>query len=1159
VLKSPDMPIGHRICALSLLVPLGGCPEPAPEPPPAPPEACDLATAVTPGVPLRSTLPASGWSCSEDDLNAGVVHALELTGPFGTSGPFVIAAAGAPHPPELAVVDPAVCDPAGCGPVEVGHILVDGQAALQVAGSPGGDYELVALPDAYCVPGPAPPPGTGVSEDWPVCPGQVVRVPVTVAPGRSVVAFVHWRDNADDPDDFAIAFAAGTDLVDPHRSGTLIGTAFAEAFLANDSDEPQEAELQVWLRGDGGSAGSEFGLRISEEDLCPDDGLPGGGPLPVGPVSGLRVCPGQPDRFASPSAPWSELTVGVRATSPVAVAVDGEVTAEVTEDTLVFRPATTGILDLEISGDSFYDLDVDQLCGADALEPSEPDQAWPLDPGPTVGLSLCDGEVDVYELESASWLALDLQVVHDAGEGEIEAVLLDQQGQAVSSDAVLADRRRVVAAGLPGPVRLELRQPVEAGLVPGNGYSLEIEAVCLSDSAEPDDIPQPRPSTPAVRTACADVDRIAVGQAPWLETNVLVTPLEGAEITATTQGSDGLVAVATEEPDGLRMSLPTGPVDATWVEIGLATESPALSGASYLVAVHGECRDDAGEPNEDADTATALSALVGDPLSICADDSDYVSIPLTAGERLDLAVPYDEALGDLGAALLIDGGIVARAANEAGGLRLRYEASQDATAVVAIELLRDRGGVPGVGYELVASSPSADACAPDSFDGAVGPLRDGETPGLRLCGDDEHLIAAQAGRAITAAATGASLALRDGSDQVVAQGVDSVSWTPSVTELYSLQVSGEAGLQYTVDLVGGEPPPCVADGFEPDGGLDSAELFGVGAVDRTLCIEDKDWAGIAAEPGEPIDVEVTWDDAAGPVVAELYDFAGRLLISDSGAGVARLTWEATYVGVHWVRVRPADPATFDGAPYTLDVLAAGSVGGCEDDVHEDNDSQTSAPALAAGPHFALVACPGDEDWYELVGPLGQTVEAEVIFHLNGGVVEASLHDSAGAILDVVDEPSGFERLSAEAGVDPLYLRVAWASGPNSGVQYDLGLAGIDSSKPECPDDAYEPNDRYETPVPLPLGDHELRLCRQQEDWFLLDSGTVRAGLSADPTEITLGLMLMDDQGRLVAASADGGSLQHVRASVDQGRLGVVYVQDNGREVGGAYALSVDVE
>lgn len=72
--------------------------------------------------------------------------------------------------------------------------------------------------------------------------------------------------------------------------------------------------------------------------------------------------------------------------------------------------------------------------------------------------------------------------------------------------------------------------------------------------------------------------------------------------------------------------------------------------------------------------------------------------------------------------------------------------------------------------------------------------------------------------------------------------------------------------------------------------------------------------------------------------------------------------------------------------------------GGKDDGHEDNDGQSAAKPAPAGVTPGLVACKGDEDWWEISVPKGKVVRAGIEFANAAGDLDLVVYDAAGKVV-----------------------------------------------------------------------------------------------------------------------------------------------------------------
>ena len=91
-----------------------------------------------------------------------------------------------------------------------------------------------------------------------------------------------------------------------------------------------------------------------------------------------------------------------------------------------------------------------------------------------------------------------------------------------------------------------------------------------------------------------------------------------------------------------------------------------------------------------------------------------------------------------------------------------------------------------------------------------------------------------------------------------------------------------------------------------------------------------------------------------------------------------------------------------------------------DDEFEDNDSSAAATSLSAGLQIAAVACPDDQDWFEISAQAGEVISANLKFNHSDGDIDMILYDPAGIPVDSAISESDNEIITHTATQSGMY-------------------------------------------------------------------------------------------------------------------------------------------
>lgn len=236
----------------------------------------------------------------------------------------------------------------------------------------------------------------------------------------------------------------------------------------------------------------------------------------------------------------------------------------------------------------------------------------------------------------------------------------------------------------------------------------------------------------------------------------------------------------------------------------------------------------------------------------------------------------------------------------------------------------------------------------------------------------------------------------------------------------------------------------------------------------------------------------------------------------------------------------ADPGS-DRARRNLELAAMAAYPSCSklDDPHEPNDTAGAARFLKPDPNTLVVSeglmlCPGDADFFKLPLNPGETLVAGVLEPPDGegetpeqgaqgkpARVDLTLTDLAGG----ERAPRGKQvRHTARESL----TAVLQVEGPKEedGIPYLLEARVI----PPCPagDDAMEDNDTTESARALTDGEHPMRICPLDDDWFAY---TAQQGTQK---QVTLQVPASEGPLELEVYSADGSLLDMETESGEQG-------------------------
>ena len=253
-----------------------------------------------------------------------------------------------------------------------------------------------------------------------------------------------------------------------------------------------------------------------------------------------------------------------------------------------------------------------------------------------------------------------------------------------------------------------------------------------------------------------------------------------------------------------------------------------------------------------------------------------------------------------------------------------------------------------------------------------------------------------------------------------------------------------AGNAYTLQWQLGTTSTCATDAAEPNFSLSGAQaLVPATLPDLQVCEDNPDYFVIAAPANNQLTVTALFDHDEGDIDLALLDFEGSVLTAsasstdDESAAMIFPSEEGVFIEVSL----SADSGSLPGNGYTLVVAYDTPV--CPLDSHEPDNDLASAALLPLGPNPYRSVCPGDEDWWMILGLAGRTLQVDVGFEQAEGDIDVELVAADGAVLESATSGSDGESLSYAVTTDAyVFVRVLLASdagdpGNTFSIEYTL--------------------------------------------------------------------------------------------------------------------------
>ncbi|MEM7244445.1 MAG: hypothetical protein AAF533_03835 [Acidobacteriota bacterium] len=363
-------------------------------------------------------------------------------------------------------------------------------------------------------------------------------------------------------------------------------------------------------------------------------------------------------------------------------------------------------------------------------------------------------------------------------------------------------------------------------------------------------------------------------------------------------------------------------------DVGLVEPSPAR----LELYVNTDCRDDAGEDDDDAASAIPRPAGRHAPLFRCAYDEDWSRLHLAAGATFEASVVHGPELTSITLRLLNEGQVELASATSSGSIAtLRTTARSDGPHYLVVEGVGEDEG----SYELLLVADCIDdPREPNELWESAPAVEPGLSQQLVLCeGDSDHFrIAVQAGETLTAeidfehALGDLDLVLLDpaGAELDFSNGTtdsERVEVTPTVEGVHAIRVLGKDPTDENLYTLLVTTTGCVDDLRENDDSpADAIALSRGESVAGELCAGDEDWFSFSVDEVSLVRLQLAHDVGVGNLDLELHRAAlsGQVGRSSLLTSPEDITVERLPPGDYLVRVF----SDFgEGASYSLSLQA----------------------------------------------------------------------------------------------------------------------------------------------------------------------------------------------------------------------------------------------
>jgi cysteine-rich repeat protein len=608
------------------------------------------------------------------------------------------------------------------------------------------------------------------------------------------------------------------------------------------------------------------------------------------------------------------------------------------------------------------------------------------------------------------------------------------------------------------------------------------------------------------------------------------------------------------------------------------------------------CPDDGFEENDNADSASSITAGTLSGLRSCGSDDDFFSISLAAGAELTVTATFVDADGDVDLQLQdAEGRVLIASTSVTDNEDISMTVTDSGVYYIRVLMYAD-AGAPGANYSLDVDVVRGDPtdCRDDGYEdndtrATAAVVLDGTITGTVVCpGDADYFtIDLAAGDELELYATFSDAAgdvdmlLYNSDGTVVGRAVsvtddESINYVATrsgryIIHVYLLGDDEVPGNTYELDLdVTSAGPACDSDRFEDNDTFETAVDFEAGSyTDLIVCDDDDDFYGFDLGAGDVINIDVDFAFLDGNINIDLRNPAGDIVAESTNlvTSAESIEYSAPASGRYTLNVRLAFDLG-DSAQYDLDVVIDEATPTCTDDGLEDNDTFDDARPIG-GSTDALQVCEGDDDFYSVTLGAGDTLTVAADFSHAEGDIDLRLLNGDGAIVASSVSLTDDEALSHVAESAGNYvIRVSlWRdAGATSGNGYDIDIDIDEVSAPSCPTDRLENNDSMDDAEPLPPELYtRLTVCEDDEDWYrlpLTEGDTITVSVTFPHSEGDIDLRLINPDGIALRTSASSTDDEQVEYTVDA--TGTYYIRvylyaDDGSEIGNEYDILVEVD
>ncbi len=266
---------------------------------------------------------------------------------------------------------------------------------------------------------------------------------------------------------------------------------------------------------------------------------------------------------------------------------------------------------------------------------------------------------------------------------------------------------------------------------------------------------------------------------------------------------------------------------------------------------------------------------------------------------------------------------------------------------------------------------------------------------------------------------------------------------------------------------------CIDDKLEPNDSFSQTYIMESGIRKLKLCPSDDDYFKVSLSPQDRLRIGINTSsikpislylfsekDTSNPISYTSIENHGELTLSSAPTS-----------GFYYIKLAASDIEI----NYEIEIDVTNKTNICEDDIFENNDTESSAKNITSGTYKNLILCPDDDDFYSL----NLNMEEILNLKISGENLIAEFYKESNDIQNIAIN----NQTNINIEYSGLYfLKISSTS--KSPVKYSIEINT--GGTPSCDDDNYEENDSLESSTDLILNKEvNLSLCIRDDDWFII--------------------------------------------------------------------------